>query len=136
MNIAEPADPARSLTGLPDGWTARTPELGDLQVLADLRGADKEPWTGSRKADREGVEIRRVRRDNGVGMPEESDLRAVHDVLEASFADHFNSYRETFEEFVSRLREDPGHQWDHWWLATVDGSALHAASATPTSAAS
>lgn len=70
---------------------------------------------------REGVEVRRVRRDDGVGMPDEEDLRAVHMVLEESFADHFNSYRETFEEFVSRLREDPWHRWDHWWLATVDG---------------
>lgn len=70
---------------------------------------------------REGVEIRRVRRDDGAGMPDEEDLRAVHLVLEESFADHFNSYRETFEEFVHRLREDPGHRWDHWWLATVDG---------------
>ena len=70
---------------------------------------------------REGVEIFRVRQDEGVGMPDEEDLRAVHLVLEESFADHFNSYRETFEEFVSRLREDPGHRWDHWWLATVDG---------------
>lgn len=70
---------------------------------------------------REGVEIRRVRRDGGVGMPDEADLHAVHDMLEHSFADHFNSYRETFEEFVGRLREDPGHRWDHWWLATVDG---------------
>lgn len=70
---------------------------------------------------REGVVIRRVRRDGGVGMPDEDDLRAVHLVLEESFADHFNSYRETFEEFVGRLREDPGHRWDHWWLATVDG---------------
>lgn len=82
---------------------------------------------------REGVEIRRVRRDDGVGMPDEDDLRAVHDVLEHSFADHFNSYRETFEEFVNRLREDPGHRWDHWWLATVDGQpagALVAVTAT------
>lgn len=70
---------------------------------------------------REGVQIRRVRRDDGVGMPEEEDLRAVHLVLEESFADHFNSYRETFDEFVDRLRADPGHRWDHWWLATVDG---------------
>jgi ribosomal protein S18 acetylase RimI-like enzyme len=45
----------------------------------------------------------------------------VHLVLEESFADHFNSYRETFDEFVDRLRADPGHRWDHWWLATVDG---------------
>ncbi|WP_298748856.1 GNAT family N-acetyltransferase [uncultured Serinicoccus sp.] len=70
---------------------------------------------------REGVQIFRVRQDEGAGMPDEDDLRAVHLVLEESFADHFNSYRETFEEFVSRLREDPGHRWDHWWLATVDG---------------
>ncbi|WP_281965680.1 GNAT family N-acetyltransferase [Serinicoccus marinus] len=70
---------------------------------------------------REGVRIHRVRQDDGVGMPDEEDLRAVHLVLEQSFADHFNSYRETFEEFVARLREDPGHRWDHWWLATVDG---------------
>ena len=250
MNIAEPADPARTLVGLPDGWTARTPELGDLQVLADLRGADKEPWTGSRKADREGVEseiagpaswtrrqavavdtdgtprawvtvhdraagrtmlhvyvdrtiegrevqdtlsaglyawveeqaaefcrlrevevtrldaspyaedvvqrewlaaagydltrtwlqmtrpvapeeattlsrarpgvtIRRVAsHDNG--LPVAADLQVVHEMLESSFEDHFNSYRESFPEFVQRLREDPGHRWDHWWLAFVD----------------
>ena len=79
---------------------------------------------------REGVTIRRVRRDDGVGMPEEEDLRAVHLVLEASFADHFNSYRETFEEFVSRLREDPGHRWDHWWLAMVDDEPAGALVAT------
>ncbi|MDO5739808.1 MAG: GNAT family N-acetyltransferase [Ornithinimicrobium sp.] len=70
---------------------------------------------------RDGVVIRRVRRDDGVGLPDATDLHDVHLVLEESFADHFNSYRETFEEFVSRLREDPGHRWDHWWLATVDG---------------
>ncbi|WP_131103721.1 GNAT family N-acetyltransferase [Ornithinimicrobium sufpigmenti] len=79
---------------------------------------------------REGVVIRRVRRDDGVGLPDEADLRAVHLMLEASFADHFNSYRETFEEFVSRLREDPGHRWDHWWLATVDGEPAGALVAT------
>ncbi len=69
---------------------------------------------------RPGVVIRPVRRADD-GMPDESDLRAVHQVLEESFADHFNSYRESFEEFLSRLREDPGHRWDHWWLADVDG---------------
>ena len=42
-------------------------------------------------------------------------------MLEASFEDHFNSYRESFPEFVQRLREDPGHRWDHWWLAFVEG---------------
>ena len=246
---SEPAA-APSLAGLPDGWTARPPELTDLDALADLRGADKEPWTGSRRVDREAVEseiagpaswtrrqlvlvdaagavrawvvvhdraarrtmlhvyvdrtiegratqdalaaglyawaeeqaaeicalrevaetrmdaspfeadvvqrewlasagytnrrtylqmtrpvtpdeatslpgpregvtIRRVAsHDNG--LPVAADLVIVHEMLEKSFEDHFNSYRESFPEFVQRLREDPGHRWDHWWLAFVD----------------
>jgi mycothiol synthase len=76
---------------------------------------------------REGVRIRQVERQ-GTGMPSEEDLRIVHDVLESAFADHFNSHEETFDEFVFRLREDPGHRWDHWWIAELveeapDGSA-------------
>jgi len=67
---------------------------------------------------REGVVIRRVERE-GSGMPNEDDLRTVHDILETSFADHFNSHEETFDEFVFRLREDPGHRWDHWWIAEL-----------------
>jgi GNAT superfamily N-acetyltransferase len=67
---------------------------------------------------REGVTVRRMaRHDNGV--PVASDLQIVHRMLEESFQDHFNSYRESFPEFVQRLREDPGHRWDHWWLAFV-----------------
>ncbi|CAN5481443.1 GNAT family N-acetyltransferase [soil metagenome] len=81
---------------------------------------------------REGVTIRRVRRDDGVGMPDEQDLRDIHQVLEDSFADHFNSYREPFEDFLDRLREDPGHRWDHWWLASVDGSPAGAVVASTT----
>ncbi len=77
----------------------------------------------------EGVVIRHVRRE-GDGMPEEDDLRAVHDILESAFTDHFNSAEETFEEFVHRLREDPGHRWDHWWLAElVDGDTPEPAGA-------
>ncbi len=71
---------------------------------------------------REGVEVRRVRTHDlgdGTTMPYAEDLQAIHRVLERSFADHFNSYRESFGEFVQRLREDPGHRWDHWWLAQV-----------------
>jgi ribosomal protein S18 acetylase RimI-like enzyme len=64
--------------------------------------------------------VRLVRREEADGMPAQKDLRAVHDVLEAAFEDHFNSYAETFDEFVHRLREDPGHRWDHWWLAEVE----------------
>lgn len=72
---------------------------------------------------RQGVIIRRVERQ-GSGMPDENDLRTVHNILETSFADHFNSHEETFDEFVFRLREDPGHRWDHWWIAElVDGGS-------------
>ena len=68
---------------------------------------------------RPGVTIRRVAtHDND--MPVAADLQTVHQMLEESFEDHFNSYRESFPEFVQRLREDPGHRWDHWWLAYVD----------------
>jgi mycothiol synthase len=63
--------------------------------------------------------VRRVRRDDDDGLPRQSDLAAVHGVLEAAFTDHFNYHEETFEEFCSRLREDPGHRWDHWWIAEV-----------------
>jgi mycothiol synthase len=72
---------------------------------------------------RAGVQVRRVLTHDlgdGTTMPVAEDLQAVHRVLERSFADHFNSYRESFGEFVQRLREDPGHRWDHWWLATVE----------------
>lgn len=68
------------------------------------------------------VVVRRVRR-TGHRMPEQEDLETVYDVLEKAFTDHFNYHYETFDEFFSRLREDPGHRWDHWWIAElIDGS--------------
>ena len=79
-------------------------------VSADEADLDSEPG--------EGVRIRPVERQ-GTGMPSEEDLRIVHDVLESAFEDHFNSHEETFDEFVFRLREDPGHRWDHWWIAEL-----------------
>jgi GNAT superfamily N-acetyltransferase len=71
---------------------------------------------------REGVAVRRVAKHDD-GLPVAADLQTVHQMLEESFADHFNSYRESFPEFVQRLREDPGHRWDHWWIATLDEGA-------------
>lgn len=68
---------------------------------------------------RAGVTVRRVATHED-GMPVAEDLRAVHQVLEESFEDHFNSYRESFAEFAARLREDPGHRWDHWWIADIE----------------
>jgi ribosomal protein S18 acetylase RimI-like enzyme len=78
---------------------------------------------------RDGVTIRRVgvqELGDGTTLPVAEDLQAVHRMLEESFEDHFNSYRESFPEFAQRLREDPGHRWDHWWLALVeeDGVAV------------
>lgn len=66
-----------------------------------------------------GVRIRQVVPE-GDGQPDEDDLRTVHDVLEEAFADHFNSHEETFDEFLARLRADPGHRWDHWWVAELN----------------
>lgn len=67
---------------------------------------------------RDGVLVRPVSQHEN-GVPVAGDLQIVHLMLEESFADHFNSYRESFPEFVQRLREDPGHRWDHWWIAEV-----------------
>ncbi|MDQ2849856.1 MAG: GNAT family N-acetyltransferase [Actinomycetota bacterium] len=83
------------------------------------RPVDPREADGVFPATREGVVIRRVA-GHPDGSPVGAELRAVHQVLEESFEDHFNSYREAFGEFVQRLREDPGHRWDHWWIAIVD----------------
>lgn len=74
---------------------------------------------------RQGVVVRRVGTATD-GMPDETDLRTVHDVLEEAFDDHFNYHTETFHEFCSRLREDPGHRWDHWWVAELDDAGTAA----------
>lgn len=66
----------------------------------------------------DGVRVRRVA-THDTGLPVAQDLQTVHRMLEESFADHFNSYRESFPEFLLRLREDPGHRWDLWWVAEV-----------------
>jgi ribosomal protein S18 acetylase RimI-like enzyme len=82
---------------------------------------------------RPGVTVRRVRRHDN-GLPVAADLWTVHQMLEESFADHFNSYRESFPEFVQRLREEPGHDWDQWWLAFVDDPERPDAEARPAGA--
>lgn len=69
---------------------------------------------------RDGVVIRLVDADPD-GAPHATELQTVHEVIEEAFADHFNHKPETFDEFLVRMREAPGHRWDHWWLAEVDG---------------
>src|SRR5699024_4747568 len=41
-----------------------------------------------------------------------------------------NSRSETFDEFLSRLRESPGHRWDHWWMAELTDTAAPEPAAT------
>src|SRR5690606_34118863 len=55
---------------------------------------------------RPGVTVRRVATHDD-GMPVADDLQTVHRVLESAFQDHFNSYRESFGEFLVRLRSEP-----------------------------
>ena len=37
-------------------------------------------------------------------------------------------------EFVHRLREDPGHRWDHWWLAELENPELDGIGPVPVGA--
>ncbi len=80
--------------------------------------APEEGEPGGLPEPKEGVLVRQVQ-GNADEMPDEDDLHEVHDILEAAFADHFNHHTEHFEEFLSRLRADPGHRWDHWWIAEL-----------------
>lgn len=71
-------------------------------------------------APRAGTRVRPVHR-HGSGLPVSQDVRTVHRMLEESFADHFNSYRESFAEFVQRLIESPEEAgWDQWWIAEIE----------------
>ncbi|PKZ42564.1 GNAT family N-acetyltransferase [Kytococcus schroeteri] len=71
-------------------------------------------------APKDGLVIRMVDQNTSGRLPNEDDLRQVHQTLEDSFRDHFNSQPEPFLEFVSRLREDRAHRWDHWWIAELE----------------
>ncbi|CAM3942630.1 GNAT family N-acetyltransferase [Helcobacillus massiliensis] len=42
----------------------------------------------------------------------QEDKEELHRVLELAFRDHFNYYRETFEEFEERVEMLAGHAWD------------------------
>ncbi|GAB3025920.1 N-acetyltransferase [Nocardioides flavus (ex Wang et al. 2016)] len=103
------------------------------QMSRSVEAAEADLVPDPARWERKGVVFRLVERQGGPdsgGMPDVDDLRAVHEVLEGAFTDHFNSAEETFHEFIHRLREDPGHRWDHWWLAEiVDGDRVEPAGA-------
>lgn len=87
--------------------------------------AAAEGESGAFPQPQEGVVVRQVVGDDG--EPSEADLRAVHDVLETAFTDHFNYHEESFDEFVERQQQEVGHAWDHWWLGEVeDGTPVGA----------
>lgn len=85
------------------------------QMKRPAEPAEGEP--GNLPEPRAGVTVRQVQREDG--MPDEDDLHRVHEALEEAFEDHFNSYYEDYDDFLNRLRTDPGHRWDHWWLAEL-----------------
>ncbi|MBC7551705.1 MAG: GNAT family N-acetyltransferase [Cellulomonas sp.] len=97
-----------------------------LQMSRPATSTDADP--AARPTLDPAVVVRRVHQE-GDGMPDHLDVVTVHDVLEESFTDHFNYHPETFDEFSLRLREDPGHRWDHWWIAELV-DAPHAAPRT------
>ena len=74
--------------------------------------------TPDRWTDR-GVVFRRVRRP-APGLAGAGAQDAVDEVVEGGVVGPVNTSAGTFEEFIHRLREDPGHRWDHWWLAELD----------------
>lgn len=113
--------------------TTDTNELDtDRQAFLEAAGYDMvRTWLHMRRpiapdeatslpAPREGTRVRRVHRHDS-GLPIAQDVRTVHRMLEESFADHFNSYRESFAEFAQRLIENPETaDWDHWWIAEIE----------------
>lgn len=120
------------LRGVPETQLDATPSATDRRTHAWLTAGGYHPvrdWlqmvrpvtdedAQAAAALRPGVSVRRVR-EHASGLPVAEDVQTVHQLLEESFADHFNSYRESFGEFVQRLREDPWHRWDHWWVAEL-----------------
>lgn len=85
------------------------------QMVRPVTEADKNLMPDPPRPD---LRVRTIDTHEG-GGPVAEDLQIVHHLIEDSFQDHFNSHRESFPEFVQRLREAPGHRWDHWWLVEI-----------------
>jgi ribosomal protein S18 acetylase RimI-like enzyme len=61
-----------------------------------------------------GVEVRVA--DRG-----EADLRAVHQVINAAFLDHFGSQASSYEDWAPSHTTGAWGDYSLWWLVTVDG---------------
>lgn len=70
-------------------WQMNRPVTPDEAELAE----SPDHW------EKDGVIFRLVTRE-GSGMPDENDLRELHEVIEGAFVDHFNHWEETFHEFL------------------------------------
>lgn len=124
------AQDARQQRWLAEAGLERVRSWWQMSRPVDPREGDP----GALPAPKPGVVLRRVSRDASDGLPVQRDLAAIHAVLEAAFTDHFNYHEETYEEFCSRLREDPGHSWDHWWIAELAEEGASAAGPLPAGA--
>jgi mycothiol synthase len=51
----------------------------------------------------------------------EADLRAVHQVINAAFLDHFGSQASSYEDWAPNHTTGVWSDFTLWWLATVDG---------------
>jgi mycothiol synthase len=63
-----------------------------------------------------GVEIR------AVSDSDAAELRAMFDVLETAFADHFGAAPTTYDEWIRFRSSSALSDRSLWWLATVDGA--------------
>jgi mycothiol synthase len=62
-----------------------------------------------------GAQIRLVREGD------DADLRAMYDVLETAFAEHFGAAPATYDEWIGFRSSAALSDRSLWWLATVDG---------------
>lgn len=62
----------------------------------------------------EGIEIRGVARTD-------ADLRAMHEVVDVAFLDHFGHERGSYETWLRRIPEGSASDLSLWWIATVAG---------------
>jgi ribosomal protein S18 acetylase RimI-like enzyme len=74
----------------------------------------EDEWTPTMPELGEGVEIRGVSSD-------ESDLRAMHSVVDTAFLDHFGGESESYEQWAKHTLAGACSDLSLWWLATVDG---------------
>jgi ribosomal protein S18 acetylase RimI-like enzyme len=60
-----------------------------------------------------------------LARPDESDLRTIFDITDASFAEHFGHTGErTYERWIEHWRARRGFDPTLWWVAELDGDPV------------